>query len=173
MARVHIQEPIEEPVAQQQTEVVAPAQEPSRRAVNFLSRKNIISGAIVVVALLVIFMLFSLMQDKNKLKSEVNKLSNGQTSAASNEEKYQTEVAKLIEVPEGVKPQVKTPTEAEITQLVAGNPIYKNTKTGDAFLIYTYPDKSIFVVIYRPSTNKVILATLGSQPSVPAGGVKQ
>lgn len=130
-----------------------------------VSKNNLIIGTVTVVVIIVIFMFLSLNNDKKHLKDEVNKLSSSQASTTPQNDalKYQDEISKIVDVPQGITPAAKILSDTEINQLSKDNPIYKSAKNGDAFLLYTYPDKSLFLVVYRPSTHKVVLATLGSQ----------
>lgn len=147
MARVRIQVPVE---PQQQ-----PSPETHREIpVPHLDAKKLlyVAGALIIVGLL-----FVLINDRNHLQSELKKES---SQTQSGDQKYQAEVAKLVEVPAGVTPQVKMPSNSDLAKLVSQNSLYKDAKNGDVFLVYTNPDKSIFLVIYRPGNHKVVLAIL-------------
>lgn len=169
MARVRVQVPVDQAEAQQPApevpQPIAPQSAPVQPR-QFITPKNLKLAGVLILAAAVVFLLFSLMHQKKVLKQEVDKLSTTQSTSQA-DAKYQQNVAKVVEVPAGITPQTKTPTDAELSQLSKDNPIYKSTKSGDVFLVYTNPDKSLYVVIYRPSTGKVILATAGSQPAAP------
>lgn len=149
MARVQVQVPVEPKQADRQV--------PESHVVTVPrigSRKALYIGGV----LLVIIVLGVLINDRNNLKNELKKESSSQ--AQNDNQKFQNEVAKLVHVPAGVTPTVKTPTSDELTKLINQNALYKNAKADDVFLVYNNPDKSIFLVIYRSSTHKIVLAVL-------------
>ncbi|MBA3758418.1 hypothetical protein H0X10_02190 [Candidatus Saccharibacteria bacterium] len=163
MARVRVQIPVDQSAAQQSF----PAEHTSQNPRQLMTRKNIITGAIVLVLLAVILLLFSLMNQKKDLEKKVDKLSSGQNSQ-DDTQKYQDDVSKIVDVPSEITPVVSTPDDAKISQLSKDNSLYKDAKSGDVFLLYTNPDKSLYLVIYRPSIGKVILAlSQVSQQSTP------
>lgn len=156
MARVSIQVPVDPPEEQQTTQVA-----PNKRSP--LTRKNLITGLVAILMLVVIFLLFSLMNQKKELKQQVDKLSSGQAGTNQDNQKYQAEVGKLVAVPDGVVPTITTLTQDSIDQVLKQNPTLSAAKPNDAILIYTRQDKTFFLVIYRPSTQKIILAIEGSK----------
>lgn len=112
----------------------------------------------VGLGVVILFFLISLVNDRNQLKQEVEKLSTSQGTQTQSNQKVVDDVAKLVDVPAGITPAVKTPSGSEIAQLSKDNSLYKSAKAGDAFLLYTEQDSSLFLVIYRPSESKVVLA---------------
>lgn len=161
MARVSVKVPLEslqqpaQPVVAQQA-AAAPA--PAKQS----NKQWLVYGG---VALLVIALLAVFINDRRHLKQEVTKLSTNQTTTTGAQDaaaKYGPEVANAVTVPTGITPIANTPSEADLTKLKADNPIYSNAQAGDVFMIYTQPDKTLFLVVYRPGTKKVVLATVGS-----------
>lgn len=157
MARVRVQVPVGQPEQPQQPEVQADgSQIPGPRARQLFTRSNLVIAGVVFV---VVIVMFSLLSDRKKLEDKVNKLSTTQATTPQNDaQKYQDAVSKLVEVPSAVTPTVKVPTQDEITSLSKDNGLYSTAKVGDVFLVYINQDKSLFLVIYRPSDSKVILA---------------
>lgn len=154
MARVRVQVPVEPNSASADNTTPAPG-------LNGLPFKFTPKNVLILLGIIVVIgFLISLLHDRSQLKNQVNQLSS-QASGSDDTQKYQAAVTKLVEVPDGIVPTVKTPTDAELTQLKQ-DPTYKDTKTGDVFLVYKNPDGSLYVVIYRPTVNKVVLATVGS-----------
>lgn len=165
MARVRVQVPVEPDMVKPeppQSEIQSSNPSSGTRR-QLLTRNNILVG---IVLLAVVIFIFNLLSDRKKLEDKVNKLSTNQSSNPQNDaQKYQDAVSKLVEVPNGSMPAVKIPTQDEITSLSKDNSLYNTAKPGDVFLIYTNQDKSLFLVIYRPSSGKVILAAQASQQS--------
>jgi hypothetical protein len=154
----------------QQTPAASPP--PPSRQSSSGAKYLLYGGGMLLVLVLVIL----LVNDRRHLKQEVNKLSS--TTQADNKtqndgQKYQEEVSKLIEVPAGVTPLANIPSQDDLAKLQSDNPIYKNVQAGDVFLIYTLEDKSLFLVVFRPTTHKIVLATAGSQQSTPAPAATQ
>ena len=152
MARVQLQVPIKQPAPQPPAPVKTP-----------ISQQKMLTIAVVALVVIVLVVIVMLLKDRNHLQQQVNQLSTTQTNSGSDTQKYQAAVNKLVETPSGVTPTVKTPSADEIAQLSKNNVLYKDTKAGDVFLLYTNPDKSLYLVIYRPSTGKILLATQASQ----------
>lgn len=179
MARVSVQVPIEEPVETQNSE---PINDASTQAVSnqvtpppaaqpvYAPRPSLITGkrmtiAGFVVLVIIVFAFMAVLKDRNHLKQQVKQAATQPTTPASDALKYKQAVGKLVDVPSDVTPVANTPSEADITKLKTENPIYANVKTGDVFVIYTLTDKSLFLVVYRPGVDKIILATAGNQSS--------
>lgn len=146
MARVQVQVPVE------------PGQKPTEAthreiALPYFDAKKLlyIGGALVVMVLL-----FVLINDRNHLKSELKKES---STTQNDTQKYQNEVATLVEVPAGITPKSQTLTDTALQQLAAKDAAFKNAQAGDVVLVYDKTDNTRYVVIYRPSSKKVVLAT--------------
>jgi hypothetical protein len=162
-------QPAARPAVVQQPPASSP---PPSRQPSSATKYLLYGGGVLLVLVLVIL----LVNDRRHLKQEVNKLSS--TTQADNKDqnegqKYQEEVSKLIEVPQGVTPLANTPSQDDLAKLQADNPIYKTVQAGDVFLIYTLEDKSLFLVVFRPTTHKIVLATAGSQQSAAAPAATQ
>lgn len=157
MARVRVQIPVDQSTQQPITE---PGNQPSSIS-RFMTKKNLIIVGIAGLILLIIILITSLLNDRKQLKEQVNKLSTNQsTGAQADNQKYQAEVAKIVNVPDGITPLIGTLTEDKIAQLSKDNSLYRDAEANDVFLLYNNTDKSRFLVIYRPSTKKIIQAVL-------------
>ncbi|MES2970962.1 MAG: hypothetical protein V4702_01410 [Patescibacteria group bacterium] len=159
MARVRIQVPIDQ--SKQQVAAAEPSLVVPR--IHGLSKNTVIMAA---VALAVILGFIFLLNDRNKLKEEVQKQftsqsSDGQTDAL----KYQEEIGKVVELPTDLTPSLIPVKDAK--KLATENAFFKNAQNGDVVLLYVSPDKSVRAILYRPSTKKVVEAT--SSATVGAG----
>lgn len=153
MARVRVQVPVEKSAIHHES-----ASSQSSTQTNRLMTKNnlLVGGAVVIVILVGL-----LINDRNHLKNELKKESSSQNTQ-TDAQKYQEAVSKLVEVPGGVIPSVSVLTEETIKQLPKDSILQSSAKVGDAILLYKQSDSYSFVVIYRPSGDKVVLATASS-----------
>lgn len=146
MARVKIQvpvEPTEQPTDATHRQIALP---------HFEAKKLLyIGGALVIVILLLV-----LINDRNHLKSELKKES---STTQNDTQKYQSEVAALAEVPVGITPKSQILTDTALQQLASKDTAFKNAQSGDVVLVYDKTDNTRYVVIYRPTTKKIVLAT--------------
>lgn len=149
MARVRVEVPVE-PKQQSAPETHQQITVPRINGKKLL----FLVGALVVVGLI-----FVLINDRNHLKNELKKES---SQTQSDTQKYQNEVAELVEVPDGTTPKVQTLTDTAVQQLASKDAAFKSAQAGDVVLVYDKKDNTRFVVIYRPSSKKVILATAAS-----------
>lgn len=165
MARVRVQVPIDRlPPSQPETSVEPIVNQHGTK--QLLNRTNVLVAAIAVLALCLIIILFFLLHDRNQLKQQVSKLSTTQNSNPQADVlKYQTAVSKLVDVPTSVTPQVTVLTSDSINQLPKGSVLQTSAKVGDAVLLYKVNATNSFVVIYRPSNDKVIIATASTSTS--------
>jgi hypothetical protein len=176
MARVRVQVPAQTTLEQNPAPAQPPAtNQPQQMRRPFDVRKTIIVlGVVLVVALFIM-----LLNDRNKLKSEVQKQSTAtqQSAGQSDALKYQEEIGKIAELPSGQTPSLVTVSDAQ--KLAGENSFFKNAKNGDVVLLYVSPDKSVRAILYRPSTKKVIevtsSATIGGGTSsvAPTGSTKR
>lgn len=150
MARVRVQVPVEKPAVQDQ-----PVVQQQLQTGPPLTKNNLIIG-LAILAVAIGFIL--LMNDRNRLKQEVNKQSTNQVSAGQTDAlKYQEEIGKIVELPTGQTPSLVSVTDSK--KLAGENPFFKNAQDGDVVLLYVSPDKSVRAILYRPSSHKVIEAT--------------
>ena len=113
--------------------------------------KRLYIGIALLVVLMISGAIFGALQYKS-LKDENALLSNPQESARVEKEKLKKNVAALIDVPQDEEPQFLSVTDA--TQLKQkGEAFFAKAENGDQVLLYQNAKK---VVLYRPSTNKVI-----------------
>lgn len=111
----------------------------------------------IVVALLVVFLFVTVLQDRKKLQEKVDQLStqaSPQTSQDDEVTALQSEISKFLELPVD-----ETPTLATVSDIdkVKSQAFFKNAQNGDKVLLYAKAGKAI---LYRPSTNKVIEVAL-------------
>lgn len=155
MARVRVNVPVEPPKPVETTNTSKQITLP-----HFNIKKVLYVGGAIAIAIL----LFVLIQDRNNLKNELSK---GSTQTQNDVQKYQSEVASLVEVPAGITPKAQPLTDTALEQLATKDIAFKNAQAGDVVLVYEKTDNTRFIVIYRPSSKKVILATAATTPTAP------
>ena len=130
-----------DPVAQQEAEVVKSPR---------IHRKKIYLAAAVLLMVLLVGGLIYLLQDRNDLKQEVNKLSQTQQPTEDEAAQLNAAVGALIELPSDETPTVATVVDVE---KVKDQVFFARAQNGDKVLLYAKSSKAI---LYRPSTNKII-----------------
>lgn len=105
-----------------------------------------------------------------KLQSQNNTPTTNGSSGQSDVTQYQTELAKVIDLPSNITPTISTVDNA--AQLAQKSPtLFKNAQNGDVLLVYLNPDKTGKVALYRPTTKKLILfidgVDLGQASNIP------
>jgi hypothetical protein len=104
------------------------------------------------VIMLALFV-WSLNSDKHNLTKEVASLNaNPQALVQKQTQSLITAVGQLMQLPQG-----ETPTVAAVTNVAAArkqSAFFNNAQNGDKVLLYV---KSSEAILYRPSTNKIIL----------------
>jgi hypothetical protein len=111
-----------------------------------------------------------LLNDRNKLKKEVNKLaSQSQVNAPDEAAQLNGEVHKLVELSTTEVPSVATVADADkLRQQSTG---FENAQKGDKLLIYTQLKE---IVVYRPSTKKVVsIVQISLAQAAPTTGTAQ
>lgn len=165
MARVKVQVPIDQTAAPQTAAPEVLVQPPPAPRRQLITKNNV---AILVVIVLVLGFLINQANDKKHLQNQLNKLSTAQAdNPQTDTQKYNDAVSKLVSVPSGVNPDVRVLTQDTLNQLPKDNILYSSAKIGDVILLYKNTDNSLFIVIYRPSAQKIILATSGTQSNQP------
>lgn len=107
---------------------------------------------IIVGALILLLLVIAIANRETADTPNVGEQKSGQTEA----QKYEAELSKLVDLPLGKTPTFSTVDDAP--KLAAKSPtLFKNAQNGDVFLVYINEDKSGKVVLYRPSTKKIIL----------------
>ncbi len=108
-----------------------------------------------IIILLVVIGLIAgfgiLLNDRKHLKNEVSKLSQSQTDAVDEAKQLNSDVAKLVELPNDEVPTIGT--VADVEKLKKQSVGFENAKTGDRLLIYT---RSQRIIVFRPATKKIV-----------------
>ena len=112
---------------------------------------KLLVGVIVVVVIVLLVGLGLLLRDRSNLKHEVSKLSQSQTQAVDEAKQLNSDVAKLVELPNDEVPTIGT--VADVNKLKQQSVGFENAKTGDKLLIYT---RSQRIIVYRPETKKIV-----------------
>lgn len=156
MARVRVQVPVDQ-TAEHQPEFEPAGEHQHNTPVRLFNRNNAAIGLLILIVLIVVT---SLLNDRKKLENKVNQLSTSQGSNAQTDtQKYQDAVSKLVEVPANITPAVSILTPDSIKQLPNESILQTSAKAGDVILLYKVNESNSFVVMYRPSNNRVVLAT--------------
>jgi hypothetical protein len=145
--------------------VEAPAQVPVER----FSRDQKLFAIVGLGFLILIAMLFSVMSDRNQLKSKVDKLSgSSSTSQVQADKATVAEVGKYLELPTDETPIVATVGDVEKARGQSPE-FFAKAANGDKVLLYS---KAKEAILYRPSTKKIIVVapfSSGTAPSVNSG----
>lgn len=109
---------------------------------------------VLVVALIAVgYFAYGLNQDKKDLKAEVTKLnSNPQIAIQKQTDDLIKQVGALINLPQGEAPTVANVSDAAKAREQSS--FFANAQNGDKVLMYVKAGEAI---LYRPSTNKIIL----------------
>jgi hypothetical protein len=113
----------------------------------------VIELVLLIVVVVLSLTAWSLNSDKHDLSKEVASLnSNPQAIVQKQTQSLISAVGKLMQLPKG-----ETPTVASVTDVAAAkkqSSFFNNAQNGDRVLLYV---KSGEAILYRPSTNKIIL----------------
>ena len=126
---------------------------------------------LLVVAVAALAYLYN--KERNQVKTltvEVTRLSNPTEAAKQEINALVTKIKTLIDLPANETPTVAT--VSDVTKL-ANQPFFKNAQNGDRILIYTDAKK---IVLYRPSTNKVVdvsALTINNTPATTTTNTKK
>ncbi|MEK7600191.1 MAG: hypothetical protein AAB462_04120 [Patescibacteria group bacterium] len=152
----------EAPAEPEATEEPTPVEEPVVAApvpVDKPKGKGASVGRIIFEAVLVIAVIglglyaWSLSSDKSNLESQLAQAqSNPQAIIQKQADDLIIRVSKLLELPKGEEPTVASVDDAAAAK--AQSPFFTNAQNGDKVLIYVKAGEAI---LYRPSTNKIIL----------------
>jgi cell division protein FtsL len=104
-----------------------------------------------VVAVLIAIGIILLIYGYLHTREELNKLSNATTANQNETQTLVNKVAKLVELPDNDVPTIATVSNAN---KLKSQQFFERAENGDKVLIYS---KSGWAVLYRPSTNKVIV----------------
>ena len=124
-------------------------EEPAPRRRPELSKRKIIYLVAGLVSVLIITGFVIVIQDRNKLKSQVTQL---KTPSSSQDETQQLidYLNQFMELPTGETPTLATVSNVE--ELKSQN-FFKNAQNGDKVLLYAKEGKAM---LYRPSSKKLI-----------------
>lgn len=120
---------------------------------------------VAAVILLLLFMLISANQERDKLKQEAGKSLGAQSQAEDEAKALQAEIGKFLELPSNETPTVATVSDAS---KVKNQAFFANSQNGDKVLIFSKAGKA---VLYRPATKKIIEVApinLNNPPTTPA-----
>lgn len=120
--------------------------------------------ALIVIgfALVIIILLLTLLNDRNRLNRQLSELESQKTSSQTGSgnaeaEQLTSEIGKYLQLPSDEQPNVAT---VEDVEKVRSQTFFKNAANGDKVLLYA---KSGKVILYRPSEKKVIEVALVNQ----------
>jgi len=148
MARVRVQEPLDTNQATTQTAEKAQVASAKNFLQAYLAKKKPI--AVIVVGLLLIGVIVSLARDKNQLQTKLNQTASVQGAQTDDEAtKLKQQIGQTLALPD------ETPVVTTIQDVTKFNnqAFFKNAQNGDKLLLFA---KAGRVVLYRPSTQKVI-----------------
>lgn len=115
-------------------------------------KPQLIVEAVLVIAVVILgIWCVSLNNDKKDLKSQVAKL-NTTTAAQTQSQEILQQVSQLMKLPSNETPTIIAVNNA--AQAKKESPFFANAENGDRVLLYI---KSSIAILYRPSTNKIIL----------------
>jgi hypothetical protein len=173
MASIEVQEAENEQAEQPTEEVTQEVPEVEQFTPVFAPKKSKSKLGITLLFLIVLALIAGalfLLNDRNKLKKEVNKLaSQSQVTAPDEAAQLNSEVRKLVELSTTEVPSVATVADADkLKQQSTG---FENAQKGDKLLIYTQLKE---IVVYRPSTKKVVsIVQISLSQAAPTTGTTQ
>lgn len=159
-------EPVsEEPTKSTDSESAYQAQTDVVQSGIVISKKTLL---IVVGVLVVVSFILALINRQNIDESNNHQGDTSQSQGQSEAKQYENEVRKVVDIPDGSPSVYRKVDDAE--KLVKSTPtIFKNAQNGDILMMYLNQDKTGKVVLYRPSTKKIIVfidgVDLGGQGS--------
>lgn len=133
--------PAPAPVPEVKTAVKAP----------LLTKPRLIGAALAVGFIVMMLLLVSATHDRNKLKTQVSKLSGTPTANGAQQVSELTkQIGAVFQLPTGETPTLATVSDAS---KVRSQAFFKDTQNGDKVLLYSKAGEAI---LYRPSTKKII-----------------
>jgi hypothetical protein len=115
--------------------------------------RTILIGALILIIAGLGLYAWTLHSDKNNLQKQVNQLKADPNAEIDRQVKaLVAKVSKLVSLPTTETPRIQTVTDANTARKQSA--FYDKAKNGDKVLLYVNSRKAI---IYRPSTNKVIV----------------
>lgn len=116
-----------------------------------LTRQRVVIGLVVAGFAVVVLLLVSSMQDRNKLRTQVSKLSGSPAvSGAQQIGELTKQIGASFQLPAGETPTLATVSDAS---KVRSQAFFKDSQNGDKVLLYSKAGEAI---LYRPSTKKII-----------------
>jgi hypothetical protein len=154
VARVRVRVPVEPkvdttPQASPSTLASQPQDTPAAPANQWPLKKLAVLG----LAVLLVFFVVSLLNDRNNLKRQLKQNNTSQINGQEEASKLAREIGQYVDVPGDEEPKLLTVTESAKT--IQQYPALSDIKDGDKILLYT---KSRRMIVYRPDTKKVITA---------------
>jgi uncharacterized protein HemX len=135
---------------------VVPAAQPSPKppkASKGSAGRTILEVVLVVVVIGLGLWTWNLSSDNKNLQQQVNQLNaNPQVAVQKQTQSLINNVSKLMQLPTGETPTVASVSDA--TQAKQQSAFFDNAQNGDKVLMYVKAGEAI---LYRPSTNKIIL----------------
>jgi hypothetical protein len=146
--------PVNKPVtAENQVNINTPKKGSPMFKSNKSTPRLIIEGVLVVLVVALGIWAVSLYHDKKNLQNQVSTLKvNPQSTATKQAEQLVSEVGKLMQLPTNETPSVVTVSDA--AQAKKSSAFFNNAQDGDKVLLYVKAGEAI---LYRPSTNKIVL----------------
>jgi uncharacterized protein HemX len=155
MASIEVQEVDNDQTEQQVVDTpqeIAPVEQPTTNTISKKKSSKLRIGLLLLIVIGLIVAGLILINDRNKLKEEVNKLSSQSQIAASDEAtQLNSEAHRLVELSTDEVPSIATVADAgKLKQQFKG---FETTQNGDKLLIYT---QSKQIIVYRPSSKKIV-----------------
>jgi hypothetical protein len=116
-----------------------------------LNRQRVVGGLVAAGFAVVVVLLVGVLQDRNKLQTQVSKLSGAPAvSGAQQLGELTKQIGASFQLPAGETPTLATVSDAS---KVRSQAFFKDTQNGDKVLLYSKAGEAI---LYRPSTKKII-----------------
>jgi hypothetical protein len=162
VARVRVKVPIENPPAPAERPKAAPVpaipDSNGDASIAATHRTIKLSKILIIIGfVLTVVFILNLINDRNELKKKVD---SPQVQEYTEATKLTEEIGKHVELPVGEAPTIALISDAD--KVKTDNPALSDIKNGDKMLFFTRARK---VVIYRPSTQKVVVVLSIADPT--------
>ncbi len=160
MAKVDVQEASEETVATPtpvEAQAPAPVVAQPRKKINLkdirVSKRTLIDAALVIAVVALGLFSWTLYTDKNNLTDQLSQVNDNPQIAVEKQTKdLLDKVGALIQLPKGETPTIAAVSDAAKAKKQSA--FFANAQNGDKVLMYVKAGQAI---LYRPSTNKIVL----------------